>query len=130
MTAALQVLLIAVCVQGLVKFTGGFLIPRPIRIRRMGPYYSRGGTIQIFFHRFSRPLRPKEEPETPTPPRKLISHAIQADPAPAWREIAFMSVLSMWALVTLLTNFTLTEEHFPTMSRPKQRRRSCIAVSC
>jgi hypothetical protein len=148
MILALQVLLIAFCVQGLVKFTVGFLVPYPTRIRRIASYYSRGGriigiydtatliimvvlvvltfltemqylsfiagivvgmlTIQIFFHRFSRVLSAEEAPETPTPPRKLMSYAIQADPALAWREIAFMSVLFIWALYTLVTNFTLS----------------------
>ena len=65
-------------------------------------------TIQIFFHRFSRVLAPEKAPETPTPPRKLLSYAIQADPALAWREIIFMSVLFIWALFTRLTNFTLS----------------------
>jgi hypothetical protein len=37
-----------------------------------------------------------------------MSYAIQADPALAWREIVFMSVLFIWALYTLVTNFTLS----------------------
>jgi hypothetical protein len=64
--------------------------------------------IQIFFHRLSRVLAPGEAPETPTPPTKLMSYAIQADPALARREIIFMSVLFIWALFTLITNFTLS----------------------
>lgn len=40
-------------------------------------------TIKVFFHRFSTPLPPDKAPETPTPPRKLMSYAIQANPA--WR---------------------------------------------
>lgn len=42
---ALQILLIAFCVQGLVKFAVGFLVPYPIRIRRIASYYERGGRI-------------------------------------------------------------------------------------
>jgi hypothetical protein len=131
MILVLQVLLIAFCVQGLVKFAVGFLVPYSTRIRRLASYYSRGGriigvydtatlivmavlvvllfltelqylsfitgivvgmlTIQIFFHRFSRVLAQEKAPETPTPPRKLMSYAIQADPALAWREIIFMA---------------------------------------
>ena len=43
MVLALQILLIAFCVQGLVKFAVGFLVPYPTRIRRIAAYYSRGG---------------------------------------------------------------------------------------
>jgi hypothetical protein len=42
---ALSILLIAFCVQGLVKFAVGFLVPYPIRIRRIASYYQRGGRI-------------------------------------------------------------------------------------
>ena len=45
MVLALQILLIAFCVQGLVKFAVGFLVPYPIRIRRIASYYERGGRI-------------------------------------------------------------------------------------
>ena len=44
MVLALQILLIAFCVQGLVKFAVGFLVPYPIRIRRIA-LYERGGRI-------------------------------------------------------------------------------------
>ena len=142
MLVALQLLLMAFCVQGLVKFAAGFLVPYPTRIRRIASYYARGGriisiydtvtliimmalvvllfltemqhlsfitglvvgmlSIQIFFHRFSRVLPPDKTPEPPTPPRKLMSYAIQANPVLAWREIVFMAALFGWALVMLL----------------------------
>ena len=59
--------------------------------------------IQIFFHRFSKPLPPERAPaESPSPPRKLMSYAIQADPALAWREIILMTALFVWALYELI----------------------------
>ena len=148
MVLALQILLIAFCVQGLVKFAVGFLVPYPTRIRRIASYYQRGGriisiydtvtliiivvlvvllfltqmhylsfitglivgmlTIQIFFHRFSRVLPAEQMPETPMPPRKLMSYAIQATPALGWREILFMTALFVWALAMLLTHLQIT----------------------
>jgi hypothetical protein len=144
MVLALQILLIAFCVQGLVKFAVGFLVPYPTRIRRIASYYESGGrvisiydtvtliliavlvvllfltqvhylsfitglivgmlTIQIFFHRFSRVLPAEQMPETPAPPRKLMSYAIQATPGLAWREIVLMTALFVWALAVLLTH--------------------------
>jgi hypothetical protein len=147
MVLALQILLIAFCVQGLVKFAAGFLVPYPTRIRRIASYYARGGriigiydtvtlliitvlvlllfltqmhhlsfitglivgmlTIQIFFHRFNRVLPDERTPETPAPPNKLMSYAIQAQPALAWREIILMTALFVWALAMLLTHLQL-----------------------
>jgi len=142
MTIALTILLIAFCVQGLVKFAVGFLVPYDIRIRRISSYYQRDGriisiydsvtlaiiaalvvllfltdmqelsfitglivgmlVIQIFFHRFSKPLDPDKSPESPPVPRKLMSYAIQAEPGLAWREIALMTLLFSWALFALV----------------------------
>jgi hypothetical protein len=45
MSVALSILLIGFCVQGLVKFAVGFLVPYPTRIRRIASYYQRGGRI-------------------------------------------------------------------------------------
>lgn len=142
MTTALTILLIAFCVQGLVKFAVGFLVPYHTRIKRIAAYYERDGRIisiydsvtlaiivalvvllsvtgiqelsfitglivgmliiQIFFHRFSDPLSPDRAPESPSPPRKLMSYAIQADPGLAWREIIVMTALFAWALYVLI----------------------------
>jgi hypothetical protein len=44
-SVTLSILLIALCVQGLVKFAVGFLVPYPTRIRRIASYYERGGRI-------------------------------------------------------------------------------------
>jgi hypothetical protein len=139
---ALTVLLIAFCVQGLVKFTVGFLVPYPARIGRIAAYYRRGGRIigiydtltlviiatlvvllfltgmhelsfitglivgmliiQVFFHRFSKPLTAEQAPEPSAPPRKVMSYAIQAEPALAWREITLMALTFVWALVVLV----------------------------
>lgn len=65
-------------------------------------------TIQIFFHRFSRVLPAEQMPETPTPPRKFMSYAIQATPGLGWREIVFMTALFVWALAMLLTHLQFT----------------------
>jgi hypothetical protein len=44
-SVTLSILLLAFCVQGLVKFAVGFLVPYPTRIRRIASYYERGGRI-------------------------------------------------------------------------------------
>ena len=59
--------------------------------------------IQIFFHRFSEPLSADRTPEDGAPPRKVMSYAIQARPALAWREITVMTALFGWALYELIT---------------------------
>ena len=144
MSVALSILLIAFCIQGLVKFAVGFLVPYPTRIRRIASYYQRGGriisiydtvtliiivvlvvllfltgihdlsfitglvvgmlVIQIFFHRFSEPLPEDKAPESSAPPRQIMSYAIQAHPALAWREIVLMTVLFGWALDALIAH--------------------------
>jgi hypothetical protein len=58
--------------------------------------------IQLFFHRFTEPLPPGRMPDTPIPPVKLVSYAIQERPGRAWREIAFITALFGWALVVLV----------------------------
>ncbi len=58
--------------------------------------------IQIFFHRFSEPLAAERAPEPDAAPRKIMSYAIQARPALAWREIALMTGLFGWALYELV----------------------------
>ena len=45
MSVALTLLLIAFCVQGLVKFAAGFLVPYQTRINRIAAYYRRDGRI-------------------------------------------------------------------------------------
>jgi multisubunit Na+/H+ antiporter MnhE subunit len=62
--------------------------------------------IQIFFHRFSEPLPPDRAPEHPSTPKKLMSYAIQANPALAWREIIVMTALLSWALVELIARLS------------------------
>ena len=58
--------------------------------------------IQIFFHRFDKPLAPERVPEFGAPPRKVMSNAIQAQPGLAWREILVMTALFGWALYALI----------------------------
>jgi hypothetical protein len=64
-------------------------------------------TIQIFFHRFNRVPPAERMPEAPSPPNKLMSYAIQASPALAWREILLMTILFVWALAMLVIHFRL-----------------------
>ena len=45
MSIVLTVVLIAFCVQGLVKFAVGFLVPYQTRINRIATYYRRDGRI-------------------------------------------------------------------------------------
>jgi hypothetical protein len=118
MSIVLTIVLIAFCVQGLVKFAVGFLVPYSTRISRIATYYRRDGRIisiydsvtlviivglvillfltdmqelsfitglvvgmliiQIFFHRFDKPLATEQSPESGAPPRKVMSYAIQA----------------------------------------------------
>jgi hypothetical protein len=114
MSTVLTVLLIAFCLQGLVKFAVGFLVPYETRINRIASYYRRDGrvigiydsvtlvvmavlvvlllvtemqylsfvtglvvgmlVIQIFFHRFSKPLPADRHRNLPhrscSPPRR------------------------------------------------------------
>lgn len=58
--------------------------------------------IQLFFHRFTEPLPPGRMPDSPIPPVKLVSYAIQDRPGRAWREISIITVLFAWALVVLV----------------------------
>ena len=142
MSVLLTIVLIAFCIQGLVKFVAGFLVPYRTRIARIATYYERDGRIisiydsvtlviivalvvllfltdmqelsfitglvvgmliiQIFFHRFDKRLAPEQAPESGAAPRKMMSYAIQADPALAWREIVVMTALFAWALFALV----------------------------
>jgi hypothetical protein len=142
MSVVLTIALIAFCIQGLVKFAVGFLVPYRTRIARIAGYYERDGriisiydnvtlviivalvvllfltdmqelsfitglvvgmlVIQIFFHRFDKPLAPDQAPESAAAPRKIMSYAIQAKPKLAWREIVVMTALFAWALYALV----------------------------
>ena len=59
--------------------------------------------IQVFFHRFRDPIPPDKSPDPPITPLKMMSYAIQATPGKASRELAFMTVLFVWALYMLAT---------------------------
>jgi heme/copper-type cytochrome/quinol oxidase subunit 2 len=144
MSVVLTILLIAFCIQGLVKFAVGFLVPYRTRVARIATYYERDGRIisiydtvtlviivalvvllflidmqelsfitglvvgmliiQIFFHRFDKPLAPEQSPESGAPPRKIMSYAIQAHPGLAWREIVLMTALLGWGLYALVAH--------------------------
>ncbi len=121
MSIVLTVVLIAFCVQGLVKFAVGFLVPYQTRINRIATYYRRDGriisiydsatlviivalvillfltdmqelsfitglvvgmlVIQIFFHRFDKPLAPERVPESGVSAKE--SHVVR-NPSPTW----------------------------------------------
>ncbi|WP_100443966.1 hypothetical protein [Glycomyces xiaoerkulensis] len=57
--------------------------------------------IQVFIHRFDRPLADEQMPPEPVRPNQHTSYAIQANPWLAWREIALISLLSIWAIYAL-----------------------------
>lgn len=60
--------------------------------------------IQLYFHRFIRPLAEDKTPESPFPPVKLMSFAIQAQPALAWREYLLMTAAAVWGLYALIAH--------------------------
>ena len=57
--------------------------------------------IQLYFHRFIRPLPDDKKPESPYPPVKLMSFAIQAQPSLAWREYLLIALAAIWGLSAL-----------------------------
>ena len=58
--------------------------------------------IQIYFHRFCDPVPADKSPEAPVSPIKLMSWGIQANPEKPWRELAFLTVLFVWALYRIV----------------------------
>ena len=58
--------------------------------------------IQIYFHRFCEPVPADKSPEPPVSPIKLMSWGIQAAPEKPWRELAFLTVLFVWALYRIV----------------------------
>lgn len=60
--------------------------------------------IQVYFHRFVRPLPEVKMPEGPLPPIKLMSYAIQAQPGLAWREYVLMAAAAIWGLYVLVVH--------------------------
>jgi len=85
------ILLILLFVGGVeyVSFTTGLLVGMTI--------------IQVYFHRFSDPLPPEKAPPPPITALKMMSYSIQAQPGKAWRELALMTMLFLWALFMLAT---------------------------
>lgn len=60
--------------------------------------------IQVYFHRFIHPLPEDKLPESPYPPIKLVSWAIQAQPDLAWREYLLLTAAALWGLYAVITN--------------------------
>lgn len=87
MKLALVILLILYCVQSFL--TGLF-----VRI----------SLIQVYFHRFIRPLPEDKMPESPLPPIKLMSYAVQAQPGLAWREYVLVAAAAIWGLYVLVVH--------------------------
>ena len=68
--------------------------------------------IQVYFHRFSEPLPPEKSPQPPVTALKMLSYSVQANPGRAWRELALMTSLFLWALYMLATQgFGLFPHH-------------------
>lgn len=65
-------------------------------------FYAGMTLIQLYFHRFSRPLSPQESPPPPVSPIKLMSYAIQANPEKPWKELTIIALLLLWVLYRLL----------------------------
>ena len=63
--------------------------------------------IQLYFHRFSEPLSPATAPPPVVYPIKMMSYAIQAEPARPWREILSLIVLILWSLALIGRHFHL-----------------------
>lgn len=60
--------------------------------------------IQLYIHRFIRPLPADKTPQRPFPPVKLMSFAIQAQPGLAWREYLLMAAAGIWGLYALVVH--------------------------
>ncbi len=60
--------------------------------------------IQTYFHEFSKPLLPEELPKDgDISPIKMMSYAIQANPARPWKQLAIIGLLAVWVLYRVLT---------------------------
>ena len=59
--------------------------------------------IQIYFHRFNKPLTPEQMPKPPLSLLKMASYSIQAMPGLAWREITFITILFVWGLYAIFS---------------------------
>lgn len=60
--------------------------------------------IQLYFHRFSEPLTDEQSPAPPLSPIKIMSYAIQAQPARPWRELLLFAALVLWGLYQFFTH--------------------------
>jgi hypothetical protein len=59
--------------------------------------------IQTYFHEFSKPLAANELPGAgEISPIKMMSYAIQADPARPWRQLAIIAILAIWVVYRLV----------------------------
>lgn len=63
--------------------------------------------IQLYFHRFDEPLSPAKAPPRLVSPIKMMSYAIQAEPARPWREILSLVFLILWSLAQIGHHFHL-----------------------
>jgi hypothetical protein len=57
--------------------------------------------IQLYFHQFAEPLLPAQHPREPSSPIKLMSYGIQAKPGRAWKEMATIAILIVWAAIAI-----------------------------
>ena len=59
--------------------------------------------IQLYFHRFHRPVAPERAAPTPTSPLKEMSYAIQDAPWRPWPQLLTLTVLVVFSVVSVLT---------------------------
>ncbi len=59
--------------------------------------------IQVYFHAFSTSLPSDKAPQAPVSPIKMMSYAIQENPAKPWPELVLISILILWILYELAT---------------------------
>lgn len=60
--------------------------------------------IQLFFHRFAKPLAEDRAAPLPVSPIKQMSYAIQDQPLRAWKELLLIFLLVGWSLIELASS--------------------------
>jgi hypothetical protein len=61
--------------------------------------------IQLYFHQFSVPLSLDKLPPPEVSPIKMMSFAIQEKPSRPWKELLMITVLFLWILYRLASDF-------------------------
>jgi hypothetical protein len=98
-TADAMLLAISIVVAGLLLWRG------LEGVSFLGGLWIGATLIQLYFHRFNKVLSDEQAPPPAISPIKMISYAIQAEPARPWREMLLMAALIVWALVSISRHF-------------------------